>query len=118
MAPITPASCTEFTTVKNDLQVQTVPIPLGKEALEIPFRLLNTLTTAEPPTLGQAVDMGVHRECRNPESLGHHNAGGFVAHPWQGFKGIKTVRHLTPWRSSNSSANRFTFLALVLANPN
>ena len=52
MAPITSASCTEFTAVKNDLQVQTVPIPLRKEALEIPFRLLNTLATAEPPTLG------------------------------------------------------------------
>ncbi len=68
-------------TVINDLQVQLVPALLWEKPLQILLRLGNAFSVCQFPSLGQAMNMGVHRKGGVAEGLGHHNRCRLVSDP-------------------------------------
>jgi len=70
----------------DHLQVGLVPFALGKQRLQIAFGLGDGSPRGEPPTRGEPVDVGVHRERGFPERLCHDDAGGLVPHARQGLE--------------------------------
>ena len=67
---------------------------LGEEFLQVALRLLDAPPAAEPPAVGEAMNMGVDREGRVAEGLGHHDARGLVPHAGQGLQFPKSPGHL------------------------
>lgn len=55
--------------IKDNPQVQLVPVFLGKELFEGTLRIRNILPAGELPALGEPVNVGVHRKRRQPEGL-------------------------------------------------
>lgn len=71
--------------------MKTVPPVLGKEALEVLLGLLDGLAAAQTPALGQPVDVGIDGKGWFAKGLGEDYLGRLVAHPGQGFKGLKGI---------------------------
>ena len=69
--------------IKDDLQVQLVPLVLREEALGVALGLLHILAVGEIPAVHQPVDVGVHRKGRDAKGLRHDHRRGLVAHARQ-----------------------------------
>lgn len=80
--------------IEDDLQVQLVPALAGEAFLQVALGLDNVLSLAEFPALGEAVDVGVHREGGHAEGLGHDHGCRFVADARQGFEGFEISGNL------------------------
>lgn len=66
-------------TVKDNLQMERVPAGFWEGTLQVSFSFCNVATAGDSPSLGKAMDMGVHGESRHAKCLRHDHAGGFVA---------------------------------------
>jgi hypothetical protein len=58
-----------FPCIIDNLQMQSVPPFLWKQTLEIFFSLNDALSIAQLPSLGESVNVSVHRKSRMPKSL-------------------------------------------------
>ena len=83
---LVPARWAVLTAKVDNLQVQVVPTRLGKEALAVPFRLLDALAGGQSPTVDQPMDVGVHGKGRHTEVLGQNDLCGLVPHSRQAFE--------------------------------
>ena len=83
-----------FPRIKDDLKVQVVPALTWKQPLGVALGLLDVFSVGQPPSVHQAVNVGVYGEGWNTKGLGHHHGGRFVADAWKGFKGFKISGHL------------------------
>ena len=102
-----------FATIKNDLQMQTVPVFSREQLFQISFRLFDVFPLSQPPALRQSVNMGVDRKSRNPESLGHHDAGRLVPDSREGlqfFKRLWDLRRVFSNQYLRESLDGFGFL--------
>ena len=68
-----------FAAEEDDLQVYLGPGGLGEHRLQVTLGPLDGGVVREAPARREAVDVGVHREGRHPEALGHDDAGGLVS---------------------------------------
>ena len=82
-----------FATVENELQMQFVPMLLGKQCFEIAFRLQHRFSAGEFPALCKSMNMGVDREGRRAKALCHDNLCGFVADAGQILEFFKRFRN-------------------------
>jgi len=73
--------------------MQAVPRLAREQALEIGFGAGHARAAAQPPALGQAMNVGVHRKGGHPEGLGHHHRRRLVPHPRQRLQRLETLRH-------------------------
>ena len=73
-----------------------VPLVFGEQALGVTLGLLDGFAVREIPTVHQPMDVGVDREGRHPKRLAHYHRRGLVSHAWQGFEGVKILRHVAP----------------------
>ena len=49
--------------------MQPVPMLFGEEPFEVGFGLVHAVAIAEPPALGQPVNVGIHREGGHAKGL-------------------------------------------------
>jgi hypothetical protein len=71
-----------FAAVKDDLQMQPIPAGFWKQLFEISFRLNNRTAVGEPPSLCQAMNVGINGKGCHPKALAHYDRGGFMANSW------------------------------------
>ena len=64
-----PLRWTVFPPKVDEPEVVVVPLGLRQQHLQVSFSLLHCLTLSKAPPLGQAVDVGIHRECWSPASV-------------------------------------------------
>lgn len=76
---ITSARGTVLAAVKNDLQVELVPMLFGKSLFQVGLGLLDVFSGRKTPPLRQPVNMSIDRKGRDTERLSHHNTSGFVS---------------------------------------
>jgi hypothetical protein len=81
---ITAASRAEFTAIKYNLQVKTVPVVTMEQLLQVMLCLSDVFSFGQSPALGKTMDMGIHWKGRVSKALGHHNARSFVAYTRKG----------------------------------
>ena len=66
-----------FAAVKDNLQMQIVPLFDREKFAEVHFGLQDILAVGQLPTLGQTVDVGIYRKRRLAKRLAHHDTGRF-----------------------------------------
>ena len=81
--------------VEDDLQVELVPLLLGKAFFQVALGLFDVLALGELPALGEAVDVSVDGKGGHAEGLGHDHGSRLVADAGQGLEVLKVVRHFT-----------------------
>ena len=59
--------------VVSDLQVQSIPTLLRKQAPQILLSLHNVPAIGQAPALSQSMNMSIHRKSRHTEGLRHDN---------------------------------------------
>jgi len=82
-----------LTTIKNNPQVQLVPMLLRKHPFQIRLRLLDIPTSRQLPTLRQPMNMGIDRKRRLTPRLAHDHRRRLVPHPGQFLQLGKSPRH-------------------------
>lgn len=83
---VAPASGAMLASVKDDAQVEFIPLGRWEEAFEVALGLFDVFSGCEFPTFGEAVDVGIDGKGSYTERLGHDDRGGFVADAGQRFE--------------------------------
>jgi hypothetical protein len=66
-------------TVKNNLQVESIPARFVEGALQISLCFYNAAAAGQTPALCESVNVRVYRKGRHTKSLSHYNTGCFMA---------------------------------------
>lgn len=79
----------------NDLQVAFFPFAFGECFFEVFFGLFYATPVRKSPALGEAVDVGVHREGGEFKNVAHDDTRRLVTHTGQTFEFFKGVGYFT-----------------------
>ncbi len=90
---VTPARRAVPAPIKNNPQVQRVPVITRKKLFQVSLRLLDAAPVAQAPALREPVDVCVDWKRRHAPRLCHHHARGLVADARQGLEFGERPRH-------------------------
>jgi hypothetical protein len=74
--------------------MEFVPGFLWKDAFEVFFCLLDVFPRTKAPAPSQAMNVSIHGEREDAESLRHHHGGSFVADSGQSLQGSEVSRNI------------------------
>lgn len=91
---ITASGSAMLSAIENDLQMKTAPRFRRIELFQILLRMFDSRAIGQLPSLRQAVDVCVDRECRDPKGLHQDHRGSLVANSGERFEGLQRCRYL------------------------
>ena len=76
---VTTSGRTKFTTIKDNLQMKSIPFFDRENFFQVGFCLFDVFAGRQSPPLRQSMNVGIDRECGHPKGLRHDDTGCLVA---------------------------------------
>ena len=76
---VTTSGRTKFTTIKDNLQMKSIPFFDRENFFQVGFCLFDVFAGRQSPPLRQSMNVGIDRECGHAKGLRHDDTGCLVA---------------------------------------